>query len=226
MQRRNYECEYCGQGFVHEERFLRHRCKYIKRHEQFNTALGQAAWFYYQEWMKAQKRRVPKSRSFIHSRYFNTFIRFAQFVKQVAMPKPETFVWLMKEYDIPPSMWTHDQVYAKYLEYLDHKCDPYQLAQVTINTLFDVADAAGCDVQQVFEQLTPNEVIQLLRQRRLSPWILLVSQRFTQFFKNHCNSDQRITIESIIRPSHWKQKFADNPQTVEHMKQYARELNL
>lgn len=226
QQQRNYECGYCGQGFVHEERFMAHKCKRMKRQEVFNTPVGQAAWFYYQEWMKASNKKVSKSKSFIQSKYFNSFVRFAEFVKKTQMPKPELFIWLMKQKDMSPTIWTNDQVYSQYLEFLDRKGDPHQLAQITINTLFKISDAAECDVSNIFSVLTANEVIQLLRQRRMSPWILLLSKKFTEFYCNNVSSEERIIIESIIRPEYWAEKFKNNPQIVNTMRQYISELGL
>lgn len=226
MQQRNYQCEYCGKGFVHEDRFLNHKCKQLKRYEQFETPVGQAAWFYYQQWMKEQRKNVPKSKSFIQSKFFNSFIRFAEFVKKVSLPKPNLFIWLMCQKDISPTIWTNHQVYSIYLEFLDRKAEPYQMVQMTIDTLFKLAEAADCDVEQIFDVLTPSEIITLLQRRSLSPWLLLLSKKFTNFYINCVNSEQRKIIESIIKPDFWAQKFSENPNVVNDIKRYIAELNL
>ena len=132
----------------------------------------------------------------------------------------------MNEKDISPTIWTNDQVYAMYLEFLDRQCDPHQMAQITINTLFEVCEAAECDVSELFDVLTANEVIHLLRQRRLSPWVLLLSPRFVEFYGKKVSSEERMAIESIIRPSYWKTKFSKNPDTVKQMRKYVAELGL
>lgn len=198
----------------------------MARDEEFRTPIGQAAWIYYQEWMKAYRRQVPRSQAFLHSKFYSSFVRFARFVKKVHLPEPKTFIWLMKEKDISPTIWNNDQVYAIYLEFLDRQGDPKKAAETTINTLFDIADAARCDVSEVFGVLTPSETIQLLRERRLSPWILLHSKKFLQFFVECVSSEERIIIESIIRPKYWGEKFKKRADDVALMKMYVTELNL
>lgn len=226
MQDKNYECDYCGKKFVSEQRFLAHRCKTMERYEILQTSTGQTAWYLYREWMKAHRRNVKNVRSFVKSKYFNSFVRFAKHTKKVALPKPTLFIELMKEKDISPTIWTNDQVYAMYLEFLDRQCDPYKMVEITINTLFEISEAAECNVEDIFEVLTANEVIHFLRQRRLSPWFLLLSNKFMHFFSKQISSEERIIIESIVRPEYWSKKFQQHPQTVQTIKKYVKEMNL
>jgi hypothetical protein len=198
----------------------------MKREEEFRSVQGQSAWIYYQEWMKANRRQVPKSTSFLHSQFFNSFMRFSAFVKRVHLPDPKTFILIMAQKQISPTMWLADEVYAQYLEHLDRRGDPNKIAEITVNTLFDIADALQCDVNEVFNHLTANEVIQLLRERRLSPWILLNSGKFKKFFINSTSPEERIIMESIIRPEYWADKFKKQPNNVEMMKMYVSELKL
>ncbi len=77
MKEHRYECQFCGTKFQSESRYLKHRCKQMIRDEEFRTPVGQAAWLYYQQWMKAYRRQAPKASSFLHSKYYNSFVRFA-----------------------------------------------------------------------------------------------------------------------------------------------------
>lgn len=223
---RNYDCNFCGHKFVYEERFLKHRCKQMIRSEEFQTPIGQAAWLFYQEWMKVHRRRVPKSSAFLHSKFYSAFIQFATFVKSVHLPDPNTFIRVMRDKDISPVLWKHDKVYALYLEFLDRNGNPNKQAEITIQTLFDLADENDCNVSELFDVLTPNEIIQLLRQRRLSPWILLNSKKFLNFYINDAKPEERIIIESIIRPQYWTEKFQKHPNDQALMKKFVSELNL
>lgn len=226
MKERRFECKFCGGKFVYEDRFLRHKCKQMIRDEEFRTPIGQAAWHFYQEWMKAYRRQVPRSSAFLHSKFYSSFIRFAKFVKRVHLPDSELFVRLMKEKDISPTIWTNDQVYAIYLEFMDRKAPPLKQAGITVNTLMNLADEKECNVEDIFDHIAPNELIQLMRERRLSPWILLNSSKFKQFFVDRVSPEERIVLESIIRVHYWQQKFTSQPDDVERMRAFVRELNL
>ena len=141
---------------------MRHHCKQMKRDEEFRSVTGQQAWAFYQNWMKAYRRMVP-AKSFIHSKYFNSFIRFAEFSNKLKLPDTKAFIWLMKEKDISPTIWTNDQVYSMYLEFMDRKVSPKRHAEITINTLFDLAEEHNCEVSELFDNLCYYEVDESLR---------------------------------------------------------------
>jgi hypothetical protein len=196
------------------------------RDEEFRSPSGQAAWSYYQKWMRAYQRIVPKPQAFIKSKFYTSFIKFTKFVRKTNMPDTDTFIWLMKEKDISPTLWCNDQVYSLYLEFIDRRAVPEKQATITIDTLFKLSDAGEVDVGEIFNLLEANELIQLLRQRRVSPWILLNSAKFRVFFVEKTTPEQKIILESIIRPEYWKGKFAANPKVVKKMKLFVDELQL
>lgn len=198
----------------------------MKREEDFRSVLGKAAWLHYKLWMKINRRSAPKPESFITSRYFNTFMSFAKFVKQVCLPDVERFIRLQKQQDIPPTMWTCDEIYERYTEYLDFKMPPAELVSITIGTLWDIADAGGVDISAVFECITPNEVIQLLRQRRLSPWLLMKSPKFIEFYTESTTGQERVILETLIKPDHWREQFEKHPEMVKKIPLYIAELKL
>ena len=222
-----HRCDFCGTPFTSEAWFLKHRCKEMVREEEFASVAGQAAWNYYKMWMKSKHKSVVSSAiSFKKSKYFKTFYNFTGFVKKTNLPDIQVFIDLMVRTGIDPNYWSSDSAYRKYLEYVTRQLPTHDLAKITIKTLFDIAEAADVDVSKVFDVLTPNEVIQLLHQRRLSPWVLLNSKKFANFFINGTSSEERIIIESIINPDYWASRFEKNSKDVATVKNYIAELEL
>lgn len=223
-----YQCHYCNKRFQRESSFIKHKCKQMEREEKLRTALGQAAWHYYQSWMRLQRKRVPDDRAFLKSRYYLSFNRFAEFVKKLNLPTPENFIKLMVENDYPPTLWTRDEVYAMYMEHLDRSVSPRELADITAQTLDKLADALECDISEVFDLLNPSEVIELIKQRKLSPWLLLNSPKFFKFLQkvSEENKDQFIVLEAIIRPKYWGAQFQKKPKVVQFMKDLVVGLDL
>lgn len=226
MSTYNYRCKFCETGFVQERRFIKHRCKMMKRNDEMRTPEGQAAWLYYQKWMKAYKRRVNNPDSFLNSRHYGAFIKFANFSVKVHLPDTDIYIRLMCKRDISPVLWTTDEAYSAYLEHVDIMVDPTKNASITITTLFNLADEYEVDVSEIFNHITPNELIQLLRQRRLSPWIILKCPKFKTFYANRMTGEEKIIAESVIRVRYWQERFKQQPETVELMKKFVKELNL
>lgn len=223
---RKFVCRFCHRPFVREDRYIAHKCKEMKRHEEFRTPTGQAAWIYYQEWMKSYKRAVPMSSTFLESKYYRTFIKFAEFVTKVGLPDTKKFIWLMREKEIQPALWTNSEVYSMYLEFLDMQSTPMEQVKITLKTLIRLAEDHNVDISQIFETVTPNQLITLLHQKRISPWFLLCSRAFKRLLVERTNDEQKVIFETIIRADYWAEKFQEHPEIVQKIKQYVSELNL
>jgi len=222
-----HRCEFCTQGFTTERGFLNHKCKEMVREDEFASVPGQVAWSYYKKWMLLKhKNTVSSATSFKTSKYFNAFYKFTQFTKDTGMPDVDIFITLMVKANIDPKFWTAGGAYRKYLDFITRKIPAQNLAEITIKTMFDLAEAGDVDVANVFTLLMPNEVIQLLSQRRLSPWVLLRSKKFGTFIKEKTSSEERIIMESIINPDYWATRFKKNPKDTEIVEQYIAELGL
>ena len=222
-----HRCGFCGMPFKSEGRFIKHYCPEMRREDEFKSTTGQAAWSYYKTWMKTKHKSIVSSAvSFKKSKYFTAFFNFTKFVKKTHLPDVSIFIDLMVRTHIDPKYWTTDEAYRRYLEYVTRQLSTRELAKITIKTLFDVAEAGDVDVSEVFNILTPNEVIQLLHQRRLSPWVLLNSKKFANFFIKSTTSEEKIVMETIVNPDYWAARFKKHPKDVEVIRQYIVELGL
>jgi hypothetical protein len=197
----------------------------MERDEEVRTPIGQAAHSFYCKWMKAYKRMAPDIAAFLTSKYYMSFIRFAKYVKSVKLADVDEFILLMKDRDISPTIWTNEQAYSLYLEYLDKVIAPSKQAQITINTLFNIADEYDVEVNKVFTVLHPSEVLQYIRERKFSPWILLHSKEFEKLMLR-CDTEQRKLFGDLMRPNYWRLKFSQKPETVELMRRYNKELGI
>lgn len=222
-----YTCRACHTVFVREDRFLAHKCKQMKREEEFHSPAGQAAWNYYQQWLREMKRLPPSAgQSFMSSKFFRTFINFVTFTKTVELPRPEKFIWLMVQKNFPPALWQTDEVYSMYLEFLDRKVPPLEQANLSVETLFSYAEKHDVDVSDVFTKLHPADLIQMLRTRRLSPWLLLCTTKFGPYFRNQTNPEQRIIIENLIRADFWYDKMEQHAEDVLAIKKVVQAMGL
>lgn len=172
------------------------------------------------------KRNPPSAGAFLTSRYYRTFMNFVEFTRKVDLPKVEKFIWLMVQKDLPPTIWSTDDAYTSYLEFLDRKTSPVEQASLSIDTLMSVADKHEIPLNEVFTVLTAQDVIHMLRTRRLSAWLLLFSNKFKYLFTNETNIDQRLIIENLIRPEYWGDKMKEHAEAVKTIKMLVAEMDI
>lgn len=220
-----YQCTYCHKAFLREDAFLLHKCEMMKREDEIKTPVGQAAWSYYQKWFKSQKKKVEINQFINSKRYYRSFIRFADFVQRVRLIDIDIFIQMMREKDIPPQLWTNDQVYSLFLEYLDHTASPIELGEKTAKFLYQIAETLETKVEDVFDQLQPGDVMQFIRERRFTPWLLLRSRRFRQYLQS-LDGEEREQFANLMKKEFWSYKFDNNPEIVKWMDTKAKELNI
>lgn len=227
---KRFICKFCQKSFAYESKFREHECKQMKRHLEIQTPIGQAAWSYYQFWMRTQHRHISSGiTSFLDSKYYISFVKFAKFVQKISLPDVNLYIKLMVQKTMPPPLWMSDEIYAVYLDHLDKKLTPSQHAEISINTLFAYAKKNGLDeseVDQIFDILHPNDLIAMLRERRLSPWLLLQSKSFARMLRDRTTPEQFIIIQTIIHPDVWHDKMAKHPDEVAKMKKYVEALGI
>jgi len=220
-----YQCTYCLKVFLREDPFLLHKCELMRREDEIKTPLGQVAWTYYQKWLKTYKKTVD-IHNFVNSkRYYRSFMRFADFAQRVHITEIDIFIQMMREKNIPPQLWTNDQIYALFMEYLDHTASPIELGEKTVKFLSQIAEAFDCKVEDVFDQLQPGDVMQFIRERKFTPWLLLRSWRFGRYLQS-LDTEEKELFTNLIKKPFWEYKFENNPEIVKWMDTKAKELNI
>lgn len=221
-----FKCRFCGKPFVRENYYLKHECKEMKRAEEFRTPIGQAAWRFYQRWLAKNNKRVISHESFLTSHYYNAFINYAKFVKNMRLPDPDRFIWLMVQKKYSPHVWTEDTVYRTYLEFLDLQGDPLDRAGDTIKSIQRMAREKECKIYEIFDHMTAPELYHRLYTRELSPWLLFHSKRFWDFYNTKTDTAVQAMIDSLIRLDFWKTQFAKHPKVHNDLKNMVKRLNL
>lgn len=206
-----------------EYRYVMHQCREKIRYELLKTVLGQAALKHYETWHKLCGRVPPHSSTFLVSIYFKSFVDFAEFVRKVKLPNPEHYIRTMIEKKLQPSSWVKDEVYVMFIELMDNATDPIEHIKITLKTILTICEKADITQEEFFNLITPPELAQMIRQRQISPWLLLNSQLFKKYLIK-CNESEQQALEVVIRPDFWCKKFTENPDGVKKVKKYIKEL--
>ena len=207
----HFECQHCSKTFVRETAYYNHKCKIMEKQEGLKTLTGQCAFSCFKTWFMLKKRILPGdgSKAFIESKYYASFIKFAEFIKNLNLTDTDLYIQIVVEKDLPPVMWTNDLAYRYYLEYIDKKLSPLQQVDLSVNTLMKMADKMECDVPTALQKVGIIGLISLIRERKLSPWLLLKSSKFMQLLRNSSRDEQN-QITDLIRPEYWQYNLTNS----------------
>lgn len=222
---KNWHCHYCNHRFKNEMTFMKHHCEPKRRAQELMTPLGQSAYGYYREWMRLKKYSQPSSVAFLESKYYRAFINFSQMVVNTGISKPERYIALMIEAGILPILWCRDQCYSVYLDWIDKLSDPLDQVQESINFLYDICERENTDLSSIFCHLGAQRILSLVRQRRLSPWLLFCSASFGVLLKT-LDKEQLSAFNTVVNSSYWASRFQTERSTVSIIKSIVKELGL
>ena len=223
-----WEYKFCLKNFKTENGMMKHTCKQMERADEIKSPIGQQAYQIYSEWMKLSNYKVPPIESFVESRYYLAFINFAHFCRKVDLVDIKKYIELMIAEDISPTIWRNDALYVKYLEHIDRKTSPTDQAHIMIECMYKLSESLECPVSDVFDKLTGHHIVELIRKRYFTPWLMLVSTRFKQRLAAIVDEDSQVRgeIENLIVPSYWAKKFNEQPNMIQEMKLIAKELGI
>jgi hypothetical protein len=177
--------------------FMKHHCRERDRLDQLRSPVGQAAYAAYGEWMRLQRRSVPPAETFMTSRQYNHFIKFAEWADKTAIPNVSSFIKLMVDSGTQPVLWCRSNTYELYLQHYDSTFPPEQQFVESLEQLKLMAIDHGCEVSELFQQLGAIELAKLVRRRKLSPWVLVVSPKFLKWAAGLAQYERDIMNEAV-----------------------------
>jgi hypothetical protein len=220
-----WSCTYCGKSYTRESAFMSHSCPEKRKIETLRSADGQNAFSYYNLWMKEQGRSEQQIETFGESRLFSTFLKFAEYAKKTNLPKVGDFIKFMVEQKLSPTMWTSDSVYSMYLQRYDQLVPPERQFMESVEELQQLAVELGVKLPEIFEALGPSDIINLLRRRKLSFWLLLASGRFRSYFTSLPEEDKQ-RLGAAMNVSAAVGRTAAEPKLFKELSAAATELGL
>ena len=226
QKRLTWRCTFCEHEFSSETIFMKHRCKEKIKHEQLRSPLGQAAYSYYSHWMKCQKHSVPALENFSRSKFYSTFIKFAEHANRVKIPNVKRFIEVMIENGkVPPALWCRDAVYAVYLKTYDLSVPPTQQFLDGLALLEDRAREKQVPLSEIFKALGLDELELLIERRKLTFWLLLASPRFRDYALS-LPHEERERLSHALGTAAAVQRTKDEPELFKEFGRAAMEVGL
>lgn len=205
-----WDCGFCSRGFLTENGFMSHFCKEREKMDLLKSPQGQAAYQFYSEWMRLKRHSIPAPDRFMSSKYFNQFVKFVEWSEKVAIPVPASFIKLMVETNVLPSMWCRSNTYEMYLTWFDNVYPPESQFLESLDKIKEIAADEGCTPGEVYEKIGVRELIKLIRRRKLSPWLMITSSRFLTWAQALPQTD-RDDLNTAINFLAYANKLNANP---------------
>ncbi len=205
------QCSFCNARFRSEKKYSEHQCEEFKRNAIFKTLEGKAAFIYYNIWKTEMNVPTSSVNIFVRSRYYSTFLKFAKFAMIKMLPDKTDYIKFMVSKIIPPVFWYDEDFYNMYLEYFEKKPFDYKI-KISIVSFKEIANILDCDVSKIYDMIAPVELIKLVINKKISPWLLVPSKKFHNFIIFNCTNEEKILLNTVLKLSKWKEIISNNYQ--------------
>ena len=220
-----YECRFCHKLYKQESAFAKHYCEERRKNDVAKTIIGQIAFSLYDRWLHKKYKREADLDMFKQSRFFNAFVKFADLYKKInGLADVDEFFALMIRKNIQPSNWVDDRIIRYYLDHIDSGTIQSKITR-SCNTLIKIADAYDCDTSEVFNHIEFFIMMDFIKLRKLSPWVLLNSKAFMKWLSTISKEQQQI-IDNLIDPDKWVKIFSENRKYISLSRSICTELGI
>lgn len=221
----SYVCPLCHNSYVSEKNLNKHKCKIKERIHYLSTNKGQRCFYLFNKWRSVKNIPEVDIETFLESKYFKQFQKFTDYLDSICIPSLELFFKYVITNSIQPSIWCDKRLISKYYNFLDNQADPIKLSEMSIKTILSYCKDKNIKSELFFDFIPFPLLVHFIQLRKLSPWVLLLSTRYKNNYKNLKDYQQKI-LDAHINLMLWKIRFQKCPNDVKFIKCLLNQIKL
>ena len=203
-------CEYCKQSFKRESTAAVHMCEKKRRWMQKDMPETIAGFTAFDLFFRLSMQSKPKVfAEFVDSPYYSSFVNFGSYCLNTQVIDAEAYTrWLVRN-QAKLKDWAADRMYLNYVK--EH------LRKESVGRALErfIEHASKTSYFDTFWETASGYLItDWVESGKISPWILLCSQRASDAV-SRMNSEQVNRVAACIDADYWSKKRDLNPHDAE-----------
>lgn len=208
-----FQCSFCKKYFSKESTYNIHICEKKSRFLQKNekrVRIGFQSFIKFYQLL--YKTEIKSYQDFCDSPYYNAFVKFGSYVNNTKPINPEKYLEFLIQNEIKIDKWTTDKIYYRFLNELiqTEKVEP--ALERSIETMIEWAEKNNSQWEHYFLYANTNKIIWDIKEGKISPWFVLLSDTGKKFLHN-LTEDQVKIIFDVINPEIWMNNFQKCPDS-------------
>jgi hypothetical protein len=210
LKERKYKCSFCRRGFVRKTWYEKHMCDKKKRFLDRNNIMVIKAHGLFNHWQQqtGMLRRGQKKSfdDFCKSPFFGAFKRLAEFTTNEYVVSGFKYIDWLVENKIPEAKWCNPRDLGDYRVYLRATEEPEKQAETTCKNIRAWCADNGIEMPEFFATITPGQALNMVRENKLSPWVLLGYQPCVDALTSRFKQEMLFTLNDHINVPYWLEK--------------------
>jgi len=223
-----YVCGHCGKGFMQEKTLSVHVCeqkrRYLARVEK-HVILGFETFQKFYRFNQPNIKQEKTYEDFSKSPYYNAFVKFGSFVSNVNPLYTERFIQWIVQSGVKLDHWCRDELYEQYVLDLIRTETVETALERSISHMLSWANDNNAQWNHYFLYVSLSRACYDIKDGKVSPWIILNSANGKAMLQK-LNDEQLASVQNIIDPPFWVNKFKKLPADVALVKEVVKESNI
>lgn len=210
LKQRKYKCTFCDREFVRKTWYEKHMCDKKKRFLDRNNIAVIRAHRLFNHWQRRcrlLRRGAEKSMDeFLRSPFYKAFVRLSEFTSSEYVVSGFKYIDWLVDNKIPEARWCNPRDLDEYREYVRESEEPEEQAEITCKNIRVWCADNGIDMPEFFATVTPSQAMNMVRENKLSPWVLLGYQPCVDALTSRFKQDMLFTLNDHINVPYWLEK--------------------
>lgn len=221
-----HRCKYCEREFARIATVSTHKCQPRERFIYITkTVKGVAFYNLYKQYCGSKRYRVLPHIEFTSSTLYTFLHKGYEFARKKNIPNIGIFFEYTVKKGIPVQLIGFEETYQEYLTYIDTEMEPSDCIEQSISWIIRHCNKMDVEPSKFFNHINTNTLLHDIKQRRLTPWILLSSEKFRTKMLNS-SPEQYNVFSYYVNLIAWKHKMKTDSVTLSLAKRVVKELDL
>ena len=210
LKKTDYKCTFCQRTFVRKTWYEKHECEKKRRFMESHNLVTIKAHRLFNHWQNRAgytRRGSEKSMDeFCKSPFFGAFKRLAEFTSNEYVVSAFRYIDWLVENKVPETKWCNPRDLDDYREYLRTTEEPEKQAETTCKNIRVWCADNGVEMPKFFSTITPGQAMSMVRENKLSPWVLLGYQPCVDLLTSRFKQDMLFKLNEHINVPYWLEK--------------------
>jgi hypothetical protein len=206
-------CKFCKKGFSSEKVLASHMCVNKKRYVEKDTMASRMGFRVFQKFyeMTTISKSQKSIEDFIFSKYYLSFVKFGRYLIENPPPSVDMFVEFVIKNSIKMKDWTSPEVYDAFIIDWTRRESVDAAIERSILSISEWCTEKHVPISDFFKEVSPNYASSLIRNGRISPWVIYVSNTADELL-SRMNQEHINIIKNVIDPKFWNQHMRKNKE--------------
>ena len=211
LKERKYKCSFCEREFVRKTWFDKHICDKKQRFLDRNNISVIRAHRLFCHWQKRTRllRRGQEKNleEFMRSPFYNAFVRLSEFTSSEYVVSGYKYIDWLVDNEIPEKKWCNPRDLDEYRAYVRLSEEPSTQAETSCKNIRVWCNDNGVTMPEFFKSITPGQAVNMVRENKLSPWVLLGYQPcINDLTSRIVDTPQMHQLNEHINVPYWMEK--------------------